>query len=125
MRLKSVHQILQRASHLQLRVPNNRLLTPATQLVAIHNQNVVWQRLFSGQTNENDAPAPPKRSLPSLMSFPEIIWPSVINTIKNWIYIHFIIMPYFDKEFNMIDFVKGAKQALQVNTINKTFLKQN
>lgn len=115
MRLKSVHQILQRSSYLQLRGPK-RLLTPATQLATIHNQNVVWQRLFSGQTNENDAPAPPKRSLPTLMSFPEIIWPSVINTIKNWIYIHFIIMPYFDREFNMIDFVKGAKQALQVIT---------
>ncbi|XP_017096573.2 m-AAA protease-interacting protein 1, mitochondrial [Drosophila bipectinata] len=52
--------------------------------------------------------------LPRLMEFPEIIWPSALNTLKNWITIQFIIRPYFDSEFQLKDFIFGAKQALQV-----------
>lgn len=48
------------------------------------------------------------------MDFPELVWPSVIKTVKNWIMVHFIIRPYFDREFTLPDFVQGAKQALQV-----------
>lgn len=48
------------------------------------------------------------------MDFPEIIWPSVMKSVKNWIMVHFIIRPYFDREFSLPDFVQGAKQALQV-----------
>lgn len=65
------------------------------------------------------APEPNKRQaspnqLPRLMDFPEIIWPSALNTIKNWITVQFIIRPYFDSEFQIKDFIYGAKQALQV-----------
>lgn len=49
------------------------------------------------------------------MEFPEIIWPSALNTLKNWITIQFIIRPYFDSEFQLKDFIFGAKQALQVS----------
>lgn len=52
--------------------------------------------------------------LPTLMEFPEIIWPSVIKTIRNWVLANLIIRPYFDNEFNLPDFVAGSKQALQV-----------
>lgn len=54
------------------------------------------------------------RSLPTVMQFPNIIWPSVLKTIKNWIMINFIVKPYFDKEFDMSDFVGGTKHALEV-----------
>lgn len=54
------------------------------------------------------------RSLPTVMQFPNIIWPSVLKTIKNWVMINFIIRPYFDKEFDMSDFVGGTKHALEV-----------
>ncbi|XP_068144861.1 m-AAA protease-interacting protein 1, mitochondrial [Drosophila tropicalis] len=53
-------------------------------------------------------------ALPRLMDFPEVIWPSALNTIKNWITIQFIIRPYFDTEFQLKDFIYGAKEALQV-----------
>lgn len=56
-----------------------------------------------------------RNQLPRLMDFPEIIWPSALNTIKNWITVQFIIRPYFDSEFQIKDFVFGAKQALQVS----------
>lgn len=54
------------------------------------------------------------RTLPRLMNFPEIMWPSMLNTIKNWIMIQFIIRPYMDREFNIRDFCQGAKKAMQV-----------
>lgn len=54
------------------------------------------------------------RSLPRLMDFPETLWPSAINTMRNWILIQFIIRPYFDPDFVIKDFVFGAKHALQV-----------
>ncbi|XP_014097581.1 m-AAA protease-interacting protein 1, mitochondrial isoform X1 [Bactrocera oleae] len=54
------------------------------------------------------------RSLPRLMDFPETLWPSTINTLRNWILIQFIIRPYFDREFTIKDFVYGAKHALQI-----------
>ncbi|XP_058176836.1 m-AAA protease-interacting protein 1, mitochondrial [Anopheles ziemanni] len=49
-----------------------------------------------------------------LMDFPQLVWPSVIKTVRNWIMVHFIIRPYFDREFSLPDFVQGAKQALQI-----------
>lgn len=55
------------------------------------------------------------RSLPTVMQFPNIIWPSVLKTIKNWIMVNFIIKPYFDREFDMSDFVGGTKHALEVS----------
>lgn len=60
------------------------------------------------------------RSLPTVMEFPNIIWPSVLKTIKNWVMINFIIKPYFDKEFDMSDFVGGTKHALEVS-VNAVF----
>lgn len=58
-----------------------------------------------------------RNELPRLMDFPEIIWPSALNTIKNWITVQFIIRPYFDSEFQIKDFIYGAKQALQVREL--------
>jgi len=57
---------------------------------------------------------PKERAMPRLMDFPEIVWPSIFKSIKNWIFINFIIRPYFDNEFQISDFVCGAKQALTV-----------
>lgn len=54
------------------------------------------------------------RTMPRLMNFPEIMWPSMLNSIKNWIMVQFIIRPYMDREFNLRDFCQGAKKAMQV-----------
>lgn len=64
--------------------------------------------------NESGPPPPSRNKLPRLMSFPQIIWPSVFKTIKNWIMVNFIVRPYFDNDFQMADFVAGTKHALQV-----------
>ncbi|XP_055917791.1 m-AAA protease-interacting protein 1, mitochondrial [Eupeodes corollae] len=64
-----------------------------------------------------------QRSLPSLMQFPEILWPSFINTIRNWVLINFIIRPYFDNEFNLKDFIYGTKHA--VHTISTKLVNSN
>lgn len=65
-----------------------------------------------------EAPPPPatKRSLPRLMNFPEIMWPSFFNSIRNWILVQFVIRSHFDRDFYIKDFVEGTKKALQVNT---------
>ncbi|XP_001867849.2 m-AAA protease-interacting protein 1, mitochondrial [Culex quinquefasciatus] len=72
------------------------------------------RRTYSTGSQDQDAAPRKPRSLPRLMDFPELVWPSVIKTVKNWIMVHFIIRPYFDREFTLPDFVQGAKQALQV-----------
>ena len=55
-----------------------------------------------------------RRLLPPLMSFEEIIWPSVFKSFRSFIFIHFIIRPYLDEEFVVKDFTLGAKQAVHV-----------
>lgn len=60
--------------------------------------------------------SPPSNKLPPLMTFPEIVWPSLIKSVRNFILSTFIIKPYFDREFNLPDFVKGAKKALEVSS---------
>ena len=57
---------------------------------------------------------PPSTKLPPLMQFPEVVWPSLIKSFRNFILSTFIIKPYFDKEFSVPDFVQGSKMALQV-----------
>ncbi|PSN58097.1 hypothetical protein C0J52_06493 [Blattella germanica] len=61
-----------------------------------------------------DDRGPPRRTLPSLMDFPEIVWPSVIKTLRNWILANLIITPYFDQEFRLPDFIFGSKQAVEL-----------
>lgn len=55
-----------------------------------------------------------RRLLPPLMSFEEVIWPSIIKSIRSFIFVHFIIRPYLDEDFVVKDFQLGAKQAVQV-----------
>lgn len=47
--------------------------------------------------------------------FPKIVWPSFIKSIRNFILATFIIKPYLDKEFTLLDFVKGSKKAVEVS----------
>ncbi|GAB0087862.1 m-AAA protease-interacting protein 1, mitochondrial [Sergentomyia squamirostris] len=70
-------------------------------------------RFPSKSNNEEEPKSPRPRSLPPLMDFPELVWPTVFKSIRNWILVNFIIRPYIDQEFSMPDFVAGAKQALQ------------
>ncbi|XP_029714912.2 m-AAA protease-interacting protein 1, mitochondrial [Aedes albopictus] len=72
------------------------------------------RRSYSTEAPDEFPPRGRGRTLPKLMDFPEIIWPSIVKSMKNWIMVHFIIRPYFDREFSLPDFVQGAKQALQV-----------
>ncbi|XP_046398675.1 m-AAA protease-interacting protein 1, mitochondrial isoform X2 [Ischnura elegans] len=48
------------------------------------------------------------------MNFPQIIWPSFFKSMKNWILCTTIVTPYFDREFNLPDFIGGSKQAVEV-----------
>lgn len=52
---------------------------------------------------------------PKLMDFPEIFWPSIIKSMRNWILTNFIIMRYFDREFNLSDFTTGSKKVIKDN----------
>lgn len=76
------------------------------------NEDCNQFRCYSGSS----PPSIEKRRLPPLMSFPEIVWPSAIKTIRNWIFSNVIVTPHLDKDFNMHDFVEGAKQAVEVST---------
>ena len=76
-------------------------------------------KTFQTINRNYSTPTPPendewKKTLPVLMEFPNLVWPSVFKTIKNWIMVNFIVKPYFDQEFTMTDFVDGTKHALHV-----------
>lgn len=73
-------------------------------------KNLTLCRDYSSSSHEPRIP----KLLPEMMAFPNITWPSVFKSIKNWILVHFIIRPYFDREFTIPDFVAGTKHALQV-----------
>uniref|UniRef100_A0A182NAR2 Juvenile hormone esterase binding protein n=1 Tax=Anopheles dirus TaxID=7168 RepID=A0A182NAR2_9DIPT len=81
--------------------------------VLISNHNIVQARWNSTDEQQSSQQRQVRKPRPVLMDFPQLVWPSVIKTIRNWIMIHFIIRPYFDREFVLPDFIQGAKQALQ------------
>lgn len=66
---------------------------------------------FCSNENRN---TPRKLTIPEIMEFPQIIWPSLLKTLKNFILVHFIIRPYLDKEFNLPDFKYSANMAFHV-----------
>lgn len=74
-------------------------------------------RNYSTSNDENDKESPSSKKiprLPELMEAPFLVWPSVLKTIKNWMFINFVIKPHLDKDFVLVDFVQGTKQALDV-----------
>lgn len=87
------------------------------------SQNLTSNKHHIKYNNNNNSLIPKKwyssgnsmEKLPPLMDFPEIMWPSLIKSIRNFILSTFIIKPYFDNEFNLPDFIKGTKQALEVS----------
>lgn len=96
---KCLRESFESAKSLTERMSNNRTMT----------------RLFCTSDNERPMPSNRGRSLPALMNFPEIVWPSIFKTIKNFIFVNLIIRPYFDKDFALQDFIDGSKQALNVS----------
>ncbi|KAH8283585.1 hypothetical protein KR018_008300 [Drosophila ironensis] len=95
---------------------------PGSAAVAVAGSGRPFASLPQEQKKEQKEPKEERREqsgnrLPRLMDFPEIIWPSALNTLKNWITIQFIIRPYFDSEFQLKDFIFGAKQALQATCV--------
>ncbi|XP_053667187.1 m-AAA protease-interacting protein 1, mitochondrial [Anopheles marshallii] len=91
--------------------PGTNGLLSGSSVVNNNNHNIVQTRWNS--TDEQSSRQRIRKPL-TLMDFPQLVWPSVIKTIRNWIMVHFIIRPYFDREFALPDFIQGAKQALQV-----------
>ncbi|XP_052895291.1 m-AAA protease-interacting protein 1, mitochondrial [Anopheles moucheti] len=91
--------------------PGTSGLLSGSSTVNNNNHNIVQTRWNS--TDEQSSRQRIRKPL-TLMDFPQLVWPSVIKTIRNWIMVHFIIRPYFDREFALPDFIQGAKQALQV-----------
>lgn len=71
----------------------------------------ICKRLLSSSTDR------PTKKLPPLMNFPEIVWPSLIKSFRNFILSTFIIKPYMDREFNIPEFVKGSKKAVEVHKL--------
>lgn len=67
------------------------------------------KRLFSSGSDDNTP-----SQIPPLMNFPMIVWPSVFKSIRNFILTTFIIRPYLDVEFDIGDFIKGSKRAVEV-----------
>ncbi|RZF44172.1 hypothetical protein LSTR_LSTR003812 [Laodelphax striatellus] len=78
--------------------PDTRKFSPINALITLNN-NYCTEK---------------KEVLPKLMDFPEIVWPSLIKTVRNFFLANFIIRRYFDSDFNLPDFVTGSKQALIV-----------
>ncbi|KAI9583725.1 m-AAA protease-interacting protein 1, mitochondrial [Glossina fuscipes] len=64
-----------------------------------------------------ESPSGNERTLPRLMNFPEIMWPSMFNSMRNWVLVYGIIRPYFDKEFYLKEFIRGARKAMQVVSV--------
>lgn len=63
------------------------------------------------------------RKLPPLMEFPPVVWPSFLKFVKNWMFANFIIRPYFDREFNLHEFIEASKHAVEVcNVFNTAYL---
>ncbi|CAG7786935.1 unnamed protein product [Allacma fusca] len=78
--------------------------------------NNLWRRtrlptplLSQGCANVSNNP-----NLPPLMEGAPIVWPSVINGIRNWFFTNFVIRPSMDREFSMEEFGKGAREALSI-----------
>ncbi|XP_018006621.1 m-AAA protease-interacting protein 1, mitochondrial [Hyalella azteca] len=107
------------------KVPSAAKLLCSALLDGNFSQNRVWYRrpppssehksddVRDARTDDNkDEWRPKKSGQVELMDFPWIIWPSLLLTLRNWFFTHFIIKPYYDPEFSMPAFREGAKQAL-------------
>jgi len=86
---------------LQLQLKYPRIPGTVLNLACFHTHSSLQQNKSSTNTV----------ILPSLMDFPLTIWPSVIKTLRNWFFYHFVIRSYMDKEFNMGEFDRGARQV--------------
>jgi hypothetical protein len=77
--------------------------------------STVFRRQYSSSGGAN----PPPEKLPPLMNFPHIMWPKVTFAIRNWFLANFIIRPHMDKEFDIREFDKGARQVqMRQNYLN-------
>uniref|UniRef100_A0A8D8LL60 Uncharacterized protein C2orf47 homolog, mitochondrial n=1 Tax=Cacopsylla melanoneura TaxID=428564 RepID=A0A8D8LL60_9HEMI len=64
---------------------------------------------YFSSSNDNSS----ELSFPKFSNLPEIVWPSFFKSIKNVITTYFIIKPYFDAEFDLNEFEKGSRKALE------------
>ncbi len=93
----------------------------AEQRTQHHESTPPEQRHVSPQGQQQQAPGHhedphggQQRRLPSLTDFPEIAFPKLSHTLRNWFLTHTLIAPYFDPEFDVNDFISGAKAAVQL-----------
>uniref|UniRef100_A0A1B6BYB6 Tim44-like domain-containing protein n=1 Tax=Clastoptera arizonana TaxID=38151 RepID=A0A1B6BYB6_9HEMI len=99
------HKITQVLPFLRSFVPHNFSNNPRYQCLI---RERIHSHPFCTENKQN------KTNLPKLSDFPEVTWPSVFKTIRNWVLANFIIMRYFDSDFNLPDFVNGSKKAVEV-----------
>ncbi|XP_041971432.1 uncharacterized protein LOC121727589 [Aricia agestis] len=102
----ALRQVLKRQSfRLSDKISYKYLQAPVTSSCPLNT--VVYSRNYCD--NRSD-----QRRLPQLMEFPPVVWPSVLKFIKNWMYVNFIIRPYFEQEFSLNSFIEASKHAVEV-----------
>lgn len=69
-------------------------------------------QFFSSQSDKGNN-SNSELTFPKFSNLPEIVWPSFFKSIKNVITTYFIIKPYFDVEFDLNDFERGSRKALE------------
>lgn len=96
-------------SHSSLVIPNNlkllvRSISPAASRTGSQSQSC------GVHSRSDDGPyLPPLMEMP----FPPRTWPRFLYSIRNWFFIYFVIRPYMDKDFDIQEFNRGAKQAVE------------
>lgn len=98
--------LTQKSNLLRQTLPFFRISAPYSS-----SNNFIYQCRIGGQIFTNHYCTEKRQKLPKLMDFPEVTWPSVFKTIRNWVLANFIIMRYFDNEFNLGDFIIGSKKV--------------
>lgn len=53
------------------------------------------------------------KKIPTLMELPEVPFPAIRHTMRNFFFVHFLLRPYFDPDFTKENFLDGAKAAVE------------
>ena len=67
----------------------------------------------AGRWNDGNLPPNAGKQIPRLMAEPlEILFPNLPKTLSNYIKSRFVVKSHFDPDFDMAEFVRGARQAV-------------
>lgn len=106
-----------RSESIQLKSLTGKYDVDTPKLSAYHlsgSPKLAFRSYSDNSQSQDDQPVSKRRLLPPLMAFQEVIWPSVFKSFRGFIFLHFIIRPYLDGEFNVKEFTTGAKQAVHI-----------